>query len=271
LSLLKSALLVLCLASPVYAQKVTFYAMGDTPYTTSDFELLPKQVAGIARDADFVVHVGDIKSGALPCVEPFYEKVAAMLRKSGPPVFMLPGDNEWNDCRLPASGWKLWSKHFMHFDARWRHRIPVVRQRVRPENFAFMRHGVLIAGINIVGGRVHDEDEWKTRHRQDYVWLRTNVERAGKELQAVVLLGHASPLKKHDDFFKPFNSLAERTGKPFLYLHGDGHRWKKDKPFKADNIIRVQVDQGGNAPPLKVTVSPGRKKPFDFDRRKKKD
>jgi hypothetical protein len=56
-----------------------------------------------------------------------------------------------------------------------------------------------------------------------------------------------------------------------LYLHGDGHRWIHDRPFKAaKNILRVQVDQGGIASPLLVTVSDDPKQPFVFDRRKAK-
>jgi hypothetical protein len=59
----------------------------------------------------------------------------------------------------------------------------------------------------------------------------------------------------------------ERWDKPVLYLHGDGHRWIKDRPFGAENILRVQVDQGGIAPPLKVTVTTDTDEPFEFDRR----
>jgi len=260
-----------CQEEPSPAQKLTFYAMGDTPYTVADFALLPKQIAAIRPDADFVVHVGDIKSGAIPCVEPVYTKVADMLRKCKLPVFVLPGDNEWNDCVSPENAWKLWNRHFLNFDTRWRHDIPVTRDATRPENFAFMRHGVLVVGVNLVGGRVHDQDEWKQRHRQNIDWLQKNLRRAGSQLKAVVLLGHADPRNKHDDFFKPLSQLAKASGKPFLYLHGDGHRWKKGTPFKAGNLLCVQIDQGGAAPPLKVTVTPSRKKPFDFDRQKKKD
>ena len=45
---------------------VTFYAMGDVPYEPPEDELLPRQIAELPSDAEFVVHVGDIKNGATP-------------------------------------------------------------------------------------------------------------------------------------------------------------------------------------------------------------
>ena len=83
----------------------------------------------------------------------------------------------------------------------------------------------------------------------------------------MVLFGHAHPNDKHDDFFDPFLEEATRFEKPILYLHGDGHKWIKDRPFDAENILRVQVDQGGIAPPLKVVVAGSGAEVFEFDRR----
>jgi hypothetical protein len=76
------------------------------------------------------------------------------------------------------------------------------------------------------------------------------------------------PFAKHKDFFQPFSKDAATFKKPILYLHGDGHRWIHDRPFPAKNMWRVQVDQGGIAPPLKVTVTDDAEEPFVFDRRK---
>ena len=82
-----------------------------------------------------------------------------------------------------------------------------------------------------------------------------------------MLFGHAHPVERHLDFFKPFVALVDEAKLPVLYLHGDGHKWIKDKPFGTEHVTRVQVDQGGVAPPLKITVRPALKDPFVFDRR----
>ena len=247
---------------------VTFYAMGDVPYTPEDDAILPKQIAALPADAEFVVHVGDIKDGASPCDEAVYIKVSGMLRKSAHRLFIVPGDNEWNDCKDPAPSWDYWAKYFMKFDRHWESRLVVARQAERQENFTCFHKGVLFIGINLVGGKVHDAEEWKTRHRQDVDWIKKQAEEKGEASRCMVLFGHAQPATKHADFFGPFVEAATAYGKPILYLHGDGHRWIKDSPFEAKNILRVQVDQGGIASPVKVIVGQDKEHPFVFERRK---
>ncbi len=248
-------------------QAVTFYAMGDVPYAPAEFLLLPKQISNLPKDAEFVVHLGDIKSGKVPCIEAVYQQVAKMLSQAAAPVFIIPGDNEWNDCTDPTLAWKYWNKHFMRFDQRWNHQLPVFRQLEREENFSWVKGKVLFIGLNIVGGRVHNPAEWKQRHADSLDWIHRNLRRFGDEVMSLVVFGHATPTKKHVDFFEPFAKEAQQFKKPILYLHGDGHRWIHDRPFAAKNILRVQVDQGGIAPPVKITVTEDTTNPFQFDRR----
>ncbi len=248
--------------------KVTFCAMGDVPYTEADDALLPTQIAGLPAEAEFTVHVGDIKGGAAPCEEAVYVKVSEMLSKAAAPVFIIPGDNEWNDCidPDPHQAWQYWEKHFMRFDRRWPHQFPVFRQLEREENFSFVKNKVLFVGINIVGGRVHDAAEWKQRHSECLTWIRRNLNQFGSQVSSLVIFGHAKPAANHDDFFTPFQSDATRFEKPILYLHGDGHTWIHDRPFAAKNILRVQVDQGGKARPVRITVTDHPTEPFVFER-----
>ncbi len=248
-------------------EPVVFYAMGDVPYSAEDDRLLPRQIGELPEDGLFAVHVGDIKSGAAPCDEDVYVKVSGMLSKSRLPTFVIPGDNEWNDCGDPDAAWAYWEKHFSRFDEHWQHRLSTFRQLEREENFSFVHQGVLFIGINLVGSRVHDADEWRQRLAQNAEWTRRNFAEFGSDVHAVVIFGHAQPNSTHDGYIKPLCDLAVQLDKPILYLHGDGHRWMHDHPFAAANILRVQVDQGGIAPPLKVTVTDDPDQPFQFDRR----
>ena len=254
-------------ATNVKPRDVTFYAMGDVPYAPNEDQLLPKQIAELPLDGRFLIHLGDIKGGAAPCTEDVYIKVSSMLRKAKTPTFIIPGDNEWNDCATPDMAWEYWLKHFHNFDTHWKYDFEVSRQKVRNENFCFRLNGVLFVGINLVGGRVHDPKEWKTRHAQNIAWIKSTLKANRESCHAIVLFGHATPVLKHNDFFTPFVALVNEAQVPVLYLHGDGHRWIKDKPFGTDLITRVQVDQGGIAPPLRVTVQADPKSPFVFDRR----
>lgn len=247
---------------------VVFSALGDIPYAPAEDELLKQQIAELPEETEFVIHVGDIKRGmSVPCEEQVYAKVAGILAASARPVFIIPGDNEWNDCRDPDAAWGLWEGHFRRFDERWSHRLGVFRQLEREENFSFTRNGVLLIGLNLVGGRVHDRDEWRRRQAENLDWVCRNLRRFGRESSALVVFGHAGPSASHNDFFTGFVQEAARFEKPVLYLHGDGHRWVYDRPFAAKNVLRVQVDQGGIAPPLLVTVTDDPQEPFQFDRR----
>ena len=223
---------------------VVFYAMGDVPYSAEEDRLLPQQIAELPDDGLFVVHVWDIKNGSSPCDAATYQKVAGMLGQSRLPTFVIPGDNEWNDCADPDTARDLWE-----------------------ENFSFVHRGVLFIGINLVGSKIHDAEEWQQRLAQNVAWTRSNFSQFGSRVHAVVIFGHANPTPSHDAYINPLCELAGELGKPILYLHGDGHRWVQDRPFAAENILRVQVDQGGIAPPVKVTVTRNPDETFRFDRR----
>jgi hypothetical protein len=246
---------------------LVFYAMGDVPYTPPQEDILREQIASLPTDGEFVIHVGDIKAGATACDESVYTTVSGILGECKTPLFIIPGDNEWNDCADPAQGWQYWNQYFMRFDQRWHHRLRVFRQLEREENFSFVSGNVLFVGINLVGGLVHDAEEWRNRHRQNLKWVQRNIRQFGSDVSSLIVFGHATPAQKHQDFFEPFCQIAEEFQKPILYLHGDGHKWIEDYPFSAPNILRIQVDQGGIAPPLKVTVTGDPQLPFKFDRR----
>jgi hypothetical protein len=263
------SIVVTLLCTSVYADEpVTFSAMGDGPYDVKDWNRLRHQIGHENREAKsrFIIHVGDIASGTDALPESRYTRVAEILQGSDVPLFIIPGDNEWNDLDDPAIGWAYWVKHFTefehHFDVSW----DVTRQDVRRENFAFVLDGVLFVGINLVGGTVHDAAEWQTRHEQNAGWVREQIESHGNEVRAAVIFGHAQPKEKHETFFSAAVPAIESFGKPTLYLHGDGHFWQKDKRWRVPNLWRVQVDQIGEGPPVRVTVTTKARKPFDFDR-----
>ncbi len=263
----------LVLSASVWAdsETVTFAAMGDGPRSTEDWNRLRHQIGqeNRAAKAQFLIHVGDIARGSEALPESRYEQVADVLKQSKAPLFIIPGDNEWNDLDDPDIGWGYWVKHFsdfeQHFDVPW----TVERQTVRRENFAFVLDGVLFIGLNLVGGSVHDAEEWRTRHEQDAAWVREQFDAHGDEVRAAVLFGQAKPHEKQETFFGAAVPLIEAFGKPVLYLHGDGHTWEKEKAWRAPNLWRVQIDQVEKGPPVRVTVTHKAKRPFRFDRQLK--
>jgi hypothetical protein len=249
----------------VPSRPLVFSAMGDVPYETNDELILREhiQAHNDVSNARFMVHLGDIMSGS-NCSEWVYLKVAKILRELTIQTFVIVGDNEWNDCADPDESWTFWTTHFARFDEQqWSNRN-VLRQSERDENFSWTEEGVLLIGLNLVGGRVHDSNEWATRLNHDADWVEKHFFSAQESVYAAIVFGHAQPNAAHETFFTRFREAVKEFGHPVLYLHGDGHSWIHDQPWP-ENITRVQVD-AGSAPPVQVTVSSELDPVFAFNR-----
>jgi hypothetical protein len=213
-----------------------------------------------------MLHVGDIKSGATPCDEEVYDRVSGFLKKLKVPTFIVPGDNEWNDCSDPAAAWEFWIQYFAEFDKNWSYQPEVLRQDGAPENFAWITKDVLMIGINVVGGRVHDQIEWDLMIKKANDWLVQQLKRKNS-VKAAVVFAQANPKDKHDNFMNSFLHEVKEFEKPVLFIHGDGHRWIYDRSWKLPNLTRVQVDQGRIALPLEITVDVESDSTFGFKRK----
>ncbi|TFG92892.1 MAG: hypothetical protein E4H11_08885, partial [Myxococcales bacterium] len=130
---------------------VTFSVIGDIPYSDNHVIRFQDYVAdhNAFSPAEFFVHVGDIQAQSDLCPESNYIRAADIMRELAVPAFVLPGDNEWNDCGDPDAAWVLWATHFTEFEQNFCGTPDVEAQAVRPENFAFVRDRVLFIGLNI--------------------------------------------------------------------------------------------------------------------------
>ena len=244
-----------------------FSVFGDIPYSEQEEGQLAAIIASHNEvpEPTFLVHVGDIRSQGLGlCRESHYTRVAELLRPSRVPVFILPGDNEWNDCADPDDAWGWWTASFAAFDANWDFGPAVTRQEGREENWAFEQEGVLFVGINLVGGTVHDEAEWAERLVADADWVDANLA-SHPDVDAFVLLGHANPSDDHQAFMDRFVPAAEAFQRPVLFVHGDGHGWIDDVPWDAPNLRRIQIE-AGSVPPVLVGYDPAQSPVFITNR-----
>lgn len=233
--------------------EVTFYAMGDVPYAEEEFARLSSQLVG-TKGVAFAVHVGDIKRGSQPCTAGYYKRVATTLARSPVPLFITVGDNEWNDCDDPAAAWKLWEETFLSFHARFEPPFAVTTDSGRKESWAFEKDGVVFVGVSVVGGKMLDRKETKSRGEDNLSFVEARLE-AHADARALVVIGHARPSSDNLTFFAGLSKVARGFGKPVLYLHGDGHDFEHEEHFRADNLVRVQVERGGKEDPLRVTVA----------------
>lgn len=252
-------------ASPTSMAPIIIYALGDIPYSAAEAAGLEAIMDNVPLDADFVIHVGDIREAGegLPCTRGEYEAVRDLFRRSHAPVLLAMGDNEWNDCPNIEEGYRIWMTTFFAFEREWPTSPKVQRWDKYPEAFHFVMRNVLFIGLNLVGGLVHDVDEWNTRLAYQYDSTRSLIlEYAEKfgEAAKVVIIGHCDPTVHHQDFFQPFmnfvnNELQNRI--PIMYLNGDKHEWDLSYDYLgAPSLVRLMVVGGSKEGPLRIEINP---------------
>eukprot|EP00567_Pseudictyota_dubia_P011640 CAMPEP_0197450904 /NCGR_PEP_ID=MMETSP1175-20131217/27006_1 /TAXON_ID=1003142 /ORGANISM="Triceratium dubium, Strain CCMP147" /LENGTH=293 /DNA_ID=CAMNT_0042983453 /DNA_START=22 /DNA_END=900 /DNA_ORIENTATION=+ len=198
----------------VTRKPVSFYAMGDAPYTSSERSRFPDQVKNIPNDAEFMIHLGDMK-GVDECQSdgPYRLVSDAFLKHSNMPVFLVPGDNDYYDCADWKMGWSRWSSFFLFFHQRFSKGwvSKVVHQPGREENFSFKRRGVLFIGVHTVGYHKELKSAKKMDQllRDDLEWTRQRITTLPHRV--VVVFSHAAPTKDHAIFFDGLNELAEES------------------------------------------------------------
>lgn len=98
-------------------EAITFYVTSDTPWNGDQEKALAKNLAKVSTQAHFLVHLGSIQDPDVTQCEPeHYETVADIMMKSPVPVFIVPGQEDWNNCPDQDEGWNNWRENFMEFD-----------------------------------------------------------------------------------------------------------------------------------------------------------
>ena len=241
---------------------IKFALIGDTPYSTFEASALDAVIEDMNReDLAFVIHVGDITSGQGPCSDEWLEARKRQFEKSRHPFILIPGDNEWVDCYRSGFDPIERLKRFRElFEAGGtslgERRIPLERQsdsgaapfRDYREHMRWIAANVLFVGLNVQGsnnnlGRTSKMDaEHRSRMAAVFAWLEDGAELARwRGLAGMVIFTQADPdfegrIKRKGadgfaEFRKALRELASRFGKPILFVNGDTHFYKLDKPL----------------------------------------
>jgi hypothetical protein len=247
-------------AGAAVGDPVVFSVFGDVPYRDSEIDDLEQHIANLNQysPSAFLVHVGDILSGSEVCRETRYQTVSDILKTSEIPVFVLPGDNEWLGCSDPNQGWAWWEEHFLGIEENFCGVWPVESHADLPENFAFVRDGVLFIGLNYVSG----SPSGVTQVAAD--WVNAQFAAHGGSARAAVIFAQKEAGGK---LFDAVQARGRAFAKPVLYLHGNGHDWEIDPAYFGEpNMLRVQVERGRLAhPPVQVTVTSAGQFQFEQD------
>ena len=247
----------------------TFALIGDTPYNPLEERLLARVLDDIDDEVEFVVHVGDLKSGWEPCSDALLAARRDLLAASRRPLVYLPGDNEWLDCtRAGAGGFDPLERLALLRDLFFRRAgaptPPPGLQRQQgapfdfPENQRWRAGPALFASLNLPGsnnGAGADaasapQRQHALRAAANEAWLRECFAIAAAERRpAIVIAIHADPgfeldhaaswlpgAQRRVDGYRAFRQLlrelATGTSAQVLLLHGDSHRFRADQPLR---------------------------------------
>lgn len=229
---------------------LAFALMGDVPYSQSGADALDGMIGEINDERlAFVVHVGDITSGTGPCGDDWLKARQRQFARFAHPFVLLPGDNEWADCRRsgfdPLERLEKWRSLFC---------VPVgipafERQKGKYcENVRWIHGNVVFVGLNIPGGnnnRGADRLEHGERMQAVFAWL-DEAEALARQRDGLVVLMHANPFQASllgaDGYAavrERLRRLAQEMPGKVLLAHGDTHYFRDDEPLPG--LQRVEV------------------------------
>lgn len=246
---------------------IAFGVMGDVPYSRSDERHVPEVLMDMHRaGAHFALHVGDLKGSFEPCTESLLAHRIGLLAAGPLPVIFTPGDNEWTDChRLSAGRFDPLDRLKLLRKLTWpaltaesrpgpnvapppatRHALPTEHQSGLPENARWRLQGLHFITLHVVGSRngqgqfPGSDTEMASRMSANARWLDEGINQALREhAQGLVIAFHADPDfgtppgRGYQGFQALLQSAAERFKGPILLIHGDGHRFRVDRPLPA--------------------------------------
>jgi len=240
--------------------EVVFYVTSDSPYDSSEEQKLSADLQ-VMPDAEFVVHLGNIQDSSVTlCSESRYARVKDVLVQSPVPMFILPGEEDWNNCPNPENAWETWESTFDAFETNFDHNFVVSRQMRRKENFSFLYKKVLFMGFHLVGGRIHGADDWDARLEDNVNWMESMVTMNQDNFQYVVMMGNARPGPQQRKFFDRLSAFLGPYDLPIIYVHansGVGGVMKYDLFGGDQGIEALQIEDGGINPPLRISIFDG--------------
>jgi hypothetical protein len=253
---------------------MSFALIGDTPYNEFEANALDAMIDQMnGEDLALVIHVGDITGGLGPCSDAWFEARKRQFERSKHPFVIVPGDNEWVDCHRtgmdPMERLKRFRELFESGDESLGERRIRLERQSGPyaeyrEHLRWIAGGVLFVGINVQGsnnnlGRTAAMDaEHRARMAAVLAWLQDSLRLArDRGVAGMLIFAQGDPdfegkIRRKLDGFAEFRDalrdLALSFGKPVLFVNGDTHFYKLDKPLvdprtgrPAENFTRVVV------------------------------
>src|SRR3954469_4541766 len=285
----------LCSRTSAYsAQKdlsFEFALIGDTPYNPEQAtNLFPNMIAELnKRKLAFIVHDGDIKSGAAPCTDEIFRERLQQFQSFENPLIYIFGDNEWSDCGkvtnrafAPEERLQKLREIFTQGERSLGKQTLLLKRQSDSEAFVKYRENVrwtfgnvLFAGLNVPGNDNHfGTSEYQQRNAANVSWIKEAFSLAAREnYRALMIVAQADPFfelpesnPKRAGFNEMLSELERETvawGKQVVFVHGDSHYFRIDQPLlssvshrRIENFTRVETFGNPDVHWVRVSVDP---------------
>ena len=238
------ALLLASCASPERdtGEGIHFGVLGDVPYTDGEIERLEGLIGEMnAEPLAFVVHVGDIGASARACTDEWLEQRKAQFARISHPFVLLPGDNEWSDCRNPMERLAAWRRIFCPSSSALN---LMVQKGEYCEHMRWEAEGWVFVALNVPGSNNNlRHAEHAPRMAAVFAWLDEAAALAQSRKGLVVLMQANPFVTSPRDGFAPLREklrvLAGKTPGRIKLIHGDTHLYRYDEPIPGMNRLEV--------------------------------
>ena len=239
----------------------SFVALGDMPYNLPDDSTkFDRPIAAVnALKPAFTLHMGDIKSSALPCSDEVLKRSYDQIQTFEGALVYTIGDNEWLDCHRKAAGGynpreRLAKLREMFFATPTKslgkapldvesQALLMPEYSTYVENTRFAKNGVMFFTAHVPGSNngfeaqdLESVKEFFARDKANVAWINASFAKASADnAKAVVMFVQAEfdesrfqngAMPRQSGFTSTLDAIeagATRFGKPVLLIHGDEH------------------------------------------------
>lgn len=237
--------------SPLPAGELAFGALGDTPYSDAEVARLDRLIDEMnEQPLAFVVHVGDIGSSMAACADDWLLARKAQFARLRHRFVLLPGDNEWSDCKDPLDRLKRWREIFCETPADF------------CEHRRWETAGWVFVALNVPGSNNNvRHPEHRPRMQAVLSWLDQAAAAAAQDGKGLAVLTQANPFVTlprdgYAELRRSLERIAARNPGKVVLIHGDTHVHRDDEPLPG--LRRIEVWGSPMVSWLRVSILPGR-------------
>ena len=204
-----------------------FGVLGDVPYSDGEVEKLERVIDEMnAQPLDFVVHVGDIGSSTPDeaCGDAWLEARKKQFSRIRHRFVLVPGDNEWSDCRDPMQRLAKWRALFCPSPGEY------------CEHRRWETGGWIFAALNVPGNNNNlGHPELAARMARVLSDLRASALQAERR-SGLVIFFQGNPFDTvrrsgYEELVAELAALGRRMPGRVIVIHGDTHLYKDDAPL----------------------------------------